>query len=97
MDRIDVPGLAEITRINCALPNKFWRSKSKLLAIFSIKFFVGGMYFFLTGQAQRFHVLILIDLHDFVNGKIKRLFMPEQLLKFNNPESYFHNSRIMSI
>jgi hypothetical protein len=42
-------------------------------------FYVCSMYFFSTGQAQRFHVLILIDLHNFVNGKVQRLFMPEQL------------------
>jgi len=36
-------------------------------------FYVCSMYFFSTGQAQRFHVLILIDLHNFVNGKVQRL------------------------
>jgi hypothetical protein len=47
-----------------------------------LAFFIGSMDLFSTGQTQRFHALILADLHDFANGKIQVAFMPELLQYF---------------
>jgi hypothetical protein len=40
---------------------------------------VRGTNFFITGELDRFHLLIVLVFYDFGNVKVQPVFMPEQL------------------